>query len=225
MKKYYTIPFLSMVTISLLAHGWSAQAEIKETSNSTAAQTLNTTPIRATARGILDDSGQETLSEEKTEIIQSAQSRRRRRRRRTSKVTAKNYLGLGGSLGLIEDAYGDFGALAVTSKLRFLKVIKGYQGGTDLSLRPSVIVGKDVTFTVPVTIDFRLPGFSKKMSAFVPYIGGGLNATTGDDSSVDFLLSGGVDFPLEDFTVNGQLNVGFLDDTALGLTLSIGYNF
>ena len=210
-----------------MLNGRSAQAQAEETTkkttNSTAALTVNKTPIRATERVTVDDSGQETLSEEQAEIIETAQ--RRRKRTRTSGPIAPNFVGIGGSLGLIENTYGDFGAFALNSKLRFLKIIKGYNGGTDLSLRPSVIIGKDVSFAIPVTIDFRLPGLGGKSTAFVPYFGPGVNIFTGKNGGASFLVSGGVDFPLGDFTVNGQLNGAFEDKFALGLTLGIGYNF
>lgn len=227
MSKYYSISVLSLVALYLLFNVRSAEAETIRTVNLTTTSEvldLNTNPIRTTQSTVLSHSSQENLGEEKSEIRQSVQAQRRSRRNR-SIPTAPNYLGLGGSLGLIENVYGDFGALAVNSKLKLLSIIDSdSQGGTDLSFRPSAIVGKDLTFAVPVTIDFRLPGFSEKMNAFVPYFGPGFSVTT-DDGTLYFLLSGGVDFPIGDFTVNGQLNLAFEDDTALGLTLGIGYNF
>jgi len=139
---------------------------------------------------------------------------------------APNYLGIGGSLGLIEDEFGDFGAFAVTSKLRLFPVIDSREGGTDVSLRPSVIVGEDVSFTIPVTLDLRLPPFQNTdADAIVPYFGPGVLITTGDNSAFKFLMAAGLDVPIGSFTTNAQLNIGFLDETALGLTLSVGYNF
>jgi hypothetical protein len=38
-------------------------------------------------------------------------------------------------------------------------------------------------------------------------------------------MAGGLDVPIGEFTTNAQVNIGFFDDTALGLTLSVGYNF
>lgn len=228
MNKHYLISVFSLVTLTLVLNVRLAQAETKPTVNSTTASEaldLNTNPIRGTQSAILDDSGQENFAEEKSEIVQSIQAQRRRRSRRNSVPIAPNYLGIGGSLGLIENVYGDFGAFAVNSKLKLFTIINGgSNGSTDLSFRPSAIVGKDLTFAVPVTVDFRLPGFTEKMSAFVPYFGPGFAVTT-DDGTFYFLASGGVDFPIGDFTVNGQLNLSFEDETALGLTLGIGYNF
>lgn len=228
MNKHYLISVFSLVTLTLVLNVRLAQAETKPTVNSTTASEaldLNTNPIRGTQSAILDDSGQENFAEEKSEIVQSIQAQRRSRSRRNSVPIAPNYLGIGGSLGLIENVYGDFGAFAVNSKLKLFTIINGgSNGSTDLSFRPSAIVGKDLTFAVPVTVDFRLPGFTEKMSAFVPYFGPGFAVTT-DDGTFYFLASGGVDFPIGDFTVNGQLNLSFEDETALGLTLGIGYNF
>lgn len=226
MNKHYLISVFSLVTLTLVLNVRLAQAETTPTVNSTTASEaldLNTNPIRGTQSAILDDSGQENFAEEKSEIVQSIQAQRGSRR--NSAPIAPNYLGIGGSLGLIKDIYGDFGAFAVNSKLKLFTITNGgSNGSTDLSFRPSAIVGKDVTFAVPVTVDFRLPGFTEKMSAFVPYFGPGFAVTT-DDGTFYFLASGGVDFPIGDFTVNGQLNLSFEDETALGLTLGIGYNF
>ena len=127
---------------------------------------------------------------------------------------------------MIDDEFGDFGAFAVTSKLRLFSIIDSKQGGTDLSLRPSVVIGEDVTFAIPVTLDLRLRPFKNTdTNAVVPYFGPGVVITTGSNSAFKFLMAGGLDVPIGRFTTNAQFNVGFLDETALGLTLSIGYNF
>ncbi|BAU63940.1 beta-Ig-H3/fasciclin [Stanieria sp. NIES-3757] len=140
--------------------------------------------------------------------------------------TAPSYLGIGGSLGLINDEFGNFGAFAVTSKLRLFSVIDSNEGGTDLSVRPSVVIGEDVTLAIPVTLDLRLPPFKNTdTDAIVPYFGPGVVITTGSNSAFKFLMAGGLDIPIGRFTANTQLNIGFLDETALGLTLGIGYNF
>lgn len=142
-------------------------------------------------------------------------------------LTAPNYLGVGGSLGIVEDTFGDVGAFAVISKLRLFPIFGGPEGSTNLSLRPSVIVGEDVTFVVPLTVDFVLPGIAIggiSTSAVVPYFGLGFTLTT-DNDIFYFDLTGGLDVPIGQFTANAAVNVGFLDDLALGLTLGVGYNF
>ncbi|MBD2099667.1 hypothetical protein [Leptolyngbya sp. FACHB-261] len=133
--------------------------------------------------------------------------------------TSPNYIGVGGSLGLIEDAYGDFGAFSAISKFRITSIFRG----ADVSVRPSIIVGSDVTILAPFTID--LVGISPDLPATViPYVGPGVTFTT-DDDAFYFTLTGGLDFPIGQFTANAALNIGFLDDVALGFQLGIGYNF
>ncbi|MBR8839084.1 MAG: hypothetical protein DSM106950_35065 [Stigonema ocellatum SAG 48.90 = DSM 106950] len=61
---------------------------------------------------------------------------------------------------------------------------------------------------------------------FVPYIGGGAAIATNQDSSVGFLVTGGVDVRLSpELTATAGVNAGFLDKTNVGLMLGIGYNF
>jgi hypothetical protein len=225
----YLISVLSLTSLSFLINIKPIQAETIKAVNSKITPEvvdLNSNLVSTSQNKILNDSSQENLNRENAEIMQSAQAQRRSENRRNREIpTAPNYIGIGGSLGLIEDVYGDFGAFAVNSKFKLFSIIDaGSQGVTEVSFRPSMIVGKEVSFAVPATIDFRLPGFKEKMSAFVPYIGPGFTIST-DNDVFYFLLSGGVDIPIGDFTVNSQLNLAFEDDTALGLTLAIGYNF
>lgn len=136
---------------------------------------------------------------------------------------APNYIGVGGSLGIVEDVYGDTGAFAAISKIRLFSPTRD----TDISLRPSILVGEDVSFVVPATIDLRLRGFNffgTRTDSFVPYFGPGFVVST-DDDVFYFNLTGGVDVPIGQFTANAALNFGFLDDFAMGLSLGIGYNF
>lgn len=138
---------------------------------------------------------------------------------------APNYIGVGGSLGLAEDVFGDVGAFAAISKIRLFSPTEN----VDISIRPSVLVGEDLSLVVPATIDLRLSGFNflgTTADSFVPYIGPGFIVATDDEDDVFYFnLTGGVDVPIGQFTANAAFNVGFLDDTALGLTLGIGYNF
>lgn len=138
-------------------------------------------------------------------------------------TTGQNYLGVGGSFGLIEDAYGDFGAFAAISKLKLFTLTES----NDVSIRPSVLVGSDVTFVVPFTLDINIGSLEDAEilgRRFVPYGGPGFTFTT-DTDVFYFTLTGGLDIPFEQFTVNTEVNVGFLDDIALGVILGIGYNF
>jgi hypothetical protein len=130
-----------------------------------------------------------------------------------------SYVGVAANIGLDgETALGDSN-FTVISKIGFLP---------NLSVRPSAIISGDTVFLIPVTYDISLPGVDALDAALPisPYLGGGVAIATGDDSQTDFLLTGGVDFPLTDrFTATAGVNVAFFDDTSIGLLLGVGYNF
>lgn len=130
-----------------------------------------------------------------------------------------SYVGIAANIGLDGDtALGDSN-FTVISKIGFLP---------NLSVRPSAIISGDTVFLIPVTYDISLPGVDTLDAALPlsPYVGGGIAIATGDDSQTDFLLTGGVDFPLtERFTATARVNVAFFDDTSIGLLVGVGYNF
>ena len=82
---------------------------------------------------------------------------------------------------------------------------------------------------LPITYDFAFSAVDDPFSdplPIAPYVGVGAALTTGDDSEVGFLLSGGIDLPLnEKFTATAAVNAGFFDETDIGLLLGVGYNF
>jgi len=131
-----------------------------------------------------------------------------------------SYIGVAGNIGLGGDsALGD-GNFMVISKV----------GLTDiLSVRPSLVLGNDTVILVPVTYDFSFKQVTdpfREPLPFTPYVGGGLAYQTGDDSELTFLLSGGVDVPLTNkLTATAALNAAFFDETDLGLSVGVGYNF
>ncbi|MEM6751499.1 MAG: hypothetical protein AAF630_00695 [Cyanobacteria bacterium P01_C01_bin.38] len=131
-----------------------------------------------------------------------------------------SYVGIAGNLGLGGDsALGD-GNFMIISKI----------GVTDiLSIRPSVVLGDDTVILAPVTYDFSLDRTDDPFSEalpFSPYAGAGVALATGDDSEFTFLLTGGVDFPLsEKLTATAAVNAAFFDETDLGLSIGVGYNF
>ncbi len=131
--------------------------------------------------------------------------------------TGPNYVGVGGSLGAIESTFGDPGAFALISKFRLTSF-----RGIDISVRPSLIVGSDATIVVPFTLD--LAGIGGLPTAVVPYVGPGFSVTTADGNFY-FTVTGGLDFPIGQFTANAAFNIGFLSEVALGFTLGVGYNF
>ena len=130
-----------------------------------------------------------------------------------------SYIGIAANIGLDGDsALGD-GNVAVISKVGVTKKI---------SVRPSAVLGDDTVFLIPVTYDFSLNAadpFTEPLP-IAPYVGAGAAIETGDDSEASFLLTGGVDVPLNSqFTANVAVNAAFFDDTDIGLMLGVGYNF
>ncbi|BAZ33020.1 hypothetical protein NIES4074_55290 [Cylindrospermum sp. NIES-4074] len=133
----------------------------------------------------------------------------------------RSYIGVAGNIGLSgnDSALGD-GNFAVISKVGLTNTV---------SVRPSVILGDDTTFLVPVTYDFsfqRTDDVFSEPLPIAPYVGVGAAIKTGDDSQVAVLLTGGIDVPLNpQFTANVAVNAGFFDQTDVGLSLGVGYNF
>lgn len=133
------------------------------------------------------------------------------------------WVGIGINVGFSGDdssPIGDVG-FAVNSKIALAR---------NLSLRPSVVFNGffngDTAFLIPVTYDFTIPGSDPfELVPIVPFVGGGIALTTGDDNSIGFLVSGGIDYRFSSRVVaNAEMNVGFLSDTTdVGLILSIGY--
>jgi hypothetical protein len=130
-----------------------------------------------------------------------------------------SYFGIGGNIGLGTGgtALGE-GSFAVFSKLGLAR---------SFPVRPSILISDNPTLLIPVTYDF-LPigvpgggGFS-----LAPYLGVGTAISFNDDTSADFLITGGVDVPLSPrFTATAAVNVTAFDETAVGLLIGVGYNF
>ena len=131
----------------------------------------------------------------------------------------RSYVGVGFNIGFGGDsALGD-GSFAVISKIGLTNT---------LSVRPSVLLGDDTTFLLPVTYDFNIRQSDPfEPVRFAPYVGGGVTISTGDDSDIGFLVTGGVDVPLtRQFTANAALNIGFQsDEVPVGVILGVGYTF
>ncbi len=124
------------------------------------------------------------------------------------------YVGVGGNIGIIdsdESSVGDFG-FNIISKVSF---------GPRFSIRPTLGVSEDdVNFTVPLTYNFN-PVELGEFSVY-PFAGAGADIS----NEIGLLLNGGVDIPISrDFTLNGQVNWRATNDTGLGLSLGVGYNF
>jgi hypothetical protein len=133
----------------------------------------------------------------------------------------RSYIGVAANIGLGggDSSLGD-GNFMVISKIGFTNV---------LSLRPSAVLGDNTTILVPVTYDFSFNQVADPFSEplpIAPYVGAGAAIKTGDNSKVGFLISGGVDVPLTNqFTATAAVNAAFFDQTDLGLTIGVGYNF
>jgi hypothetical protein len=135
----------------------------------------------------------------------------------TATRSGSSYIGIGGNIGLSGDTTIGNGAFAVISKI----------GLTDyLSARPSALIEDDAVFLLPVTFDFSQDEVPNAEFSIAPYLGGGLAISTGQDDTISPLISGGLDVPLSsEFTANAGANISFIDDTDVGLTLGVGYNF
>ncbi len=130
-----------------------------------------------------------------------------------------SYIGVGGNIGLSGDtALGD-GNFTIISKIGLTR---------NIAVRPSVVLGNDATFLIPLTYDFSIRPAEALEEVFplAPYVGAGVSIGTGDNDNIGLLLTGGIDVPLNSqFTANAAVNVGIADETEVGLAIGVGYNF
>ncbi|HEY9888948.1 MAG TPA: outer membrane beta-barrel protein [Candidatus Obscuribacterales bacterium] len=124
------------------------------------------------------------------------------------------YIGVGGTIGIVDSddsAVGDFG-FNVFGKISL---------GPRFAVRPMLQFSEDdFNVAVPVTYNFN-PLDIKGVSVY-PSLGAGVDF--GDE--IGLLINGGIDVPISrQFTLNSQLNWRVTDDTGLGLSLGVGYNF
>jgi hypothetical protein len=122
----------------------------------------------------------------------------------------KNYLGVGPSFGLS----GGDSPLGDTSF-----VILSRAGLTNrLALNSDIVIGDGVAVNLAAVTEFPL-------GRVIPFAGGGLIINTRDNWDFRPLLSGGANVPINrNFTGTARLNVGFLEETDIGLMLGVGYN-
>lgn len=130
-----------------------------------------------------------------------------------------SYIGIGANLGLSGNtALGDAN-FTIISKIGLTR---------SLSLRPGAVIGDNPTILLPLTYEFSIRPAEALQEALriAPYVGGGVTISTGDNNNVGVLLTGGVDIPISrQFTGNAALNVGIADETDIGLSVGVGYNF
>lgn len=134
--------------------------------------------------------------------------------------SGSSYFGVGGNIGLGDGdtAIGE-GSFAILSKIGLTR---------NFSVRPSALFGDNVTIMLPVTYDFTFGEGPTGELGFTaaPFLGVGAAISTGDDSSVDLLLTGGIDVPLgSQFTATASVNASVTGNAAVGLLLGVGYNF
>jgi hypothetical protein len=136
-----------------------------------------------------------------------------------SRIVGSSYIGIAANIGLDGDTDLGDSNFAVISKIGLIG---------NFSVRPAAVFGGDTVFLIPLTYDISLPGVDALDAALPlsPYLGAGIAIASGNDDQTDFLLTGGVDFPLTNqFTATAGVNVAFFDETAIGLLLGVGYNF
>ncbi|NJM70226.1 MAG: hypothetical protein HC862_08340 [Scytonema sp. RU_4_4] len=131
-----------------------------------------------------------------------------------------SYVGIAGNIGLSGDpALGD-GNFMVISKIGLTNAI---------SVRPGAVIGDNTTILIPISYDLSFRQLSDPFAEplpIAPYVGAGAAINTGDGSEVSFLLTGGIDVPISSqFTATAAVNAAFFDDTDIGLSIGVGYNF
>lgn len=134
--------------------------------------------------------------------------------------SGSSYFGLGGNIGLGDgDTAIGQGSFAILSKIGLTR---------NFSVRPSALIGDNVTILLPVTYDFSFGEGPTGGLGFTaaPFLGVGAAISTGDGVSADLLLTGGIDVPLgSQFTATGSVNASVTGKAAVGLLLGVGYNF
>ena len=124
------------------------------------------------------------------------------------------YVGVGGTIGIVDSdksAVGDFG-FNVFSKVSL---------GPRFAVRPMLQFSEDdFNITLPITFNFN-PIDLGRFSVY-PALGGGVDF--GDD--IGLLVNGSVDVPISrEFTLNSQVNWRVSEETGLGISLGVAYNF
>ena len=131
-----------------------------------------------------------------------------------------SYVGIAANLGLSGSSALGSGNFTIISKIGLTNTF---------SVRPAAVLGDNPVILVPLTYDFNLRSLAEPFTEplpISPYIGGGVAIKTGDSTDAAFLVSGGVDVPLNRrFTATAAINAAFFSDTDVGLLIGVGYNF
>ncbi len=188
----------------------SINPEAQKAINTPFPGTTTTNASVLSAQPVIDQSVVQTNSPEVAQLPIDPGSRTR---------GGSSYVGIGANVGLSGNtALGD-GNFMIISKIGLTRA---------LALRPGVVLGDDAIFLLPLTYEFSIRRAEALQEALriAPYIGGGVTIATGEGDEIGLLLTGGVDIPVSSqFTANAALNVGIADETDIGLSVGIGYNF
>lgn len=215
-----TLFTLATVTVIAIAGTLPAHAEnqnlttVEEANSGTNLITNQPEQINATP-----ENSASTLTTETTQtpsIIESQELAQTFEPGRATRSGA-SYIGVGGNIGITGNTRVGEGSFSVISKIGLTR---------NLSVRPAALVGDNTVFLVPLTVDFPQENLEITQLSVAPYIGGGVAISTGRDSTVGALITGGVDVPLsQQITATGGVNVSFIDETDVGLSVGVGYNF
>jgi hypothetical protein len=205
----YSLPVLSLAILTLAFNGRSVQAQTEKISHQASDLTVEQTTLEQATNSLEKEAeADNSTSEEVAQVdVRPGQAT----------VSGSSYIGVGGNIGLTGGQTIGEGAFSVISKI----------GLTDnISVRPSAHISGDAVFLIPLTADFPIRDVAGGEVSLAPFVGGGLAVATEGDDNVGGVITGGVDVPISpEFTATGAVNVGFLDDTNVGITLGVGYNF
>ena len=123
-----------------------------------------------------------------------------------------NYVGVGGS----DEGFTVNGKVAIHDHLSVRPAIS-----TDFDFNDS----DDVSYIVPLTYDFNA---LDPQGRLFPWLGAGVNGDIGNDSNVEFAVTGGADYRITDhFLVNGSVVWSPFEDGGdeVGFVAGVGYSF
>lgn len=223
------VSIVSLAAIATLTNGLSARAQTAETTIAEEGVTLSvepvegietlsmTAPIPGTALTTADALAAQPQTPQ-THEINPQSSVDTIAQAPSSRTRGGSYIGGGFDIGLAGDtALGDSG-FVILSKLGFTQ---------NLSLRGLGIIGDGTVLIFNVTYDFPILQEEFEPLQLSPFVGGGV-AFDLEDDRVGPVISGGVDYPINDnFTATASLNIGFIreDETDIGILFGVGYNF
>ncbi len=218
-----TSTLVTLATVAVIGSTLPARAENVNTASSVTNQTVSqSNKVSENSGNVVNSASALTTESIQTQVIQTPSVTQSETVAQTIQPgtptrSGPSYIGVAGNIGLTGDTRVGEGSFAVISKIGLAQ---------NLSVRPAALVGDNAVFLVPLTVDFPQENLEITELSVAPYIGGGVAISTGRDSTVGALISGGVDLPLSpQITATGGVNVSFIDETDVGLLVGVGYNF